>query len=198
MGPERAESCCRCIRTSRPDGRSTWQGRFRAVEVRPWPAVASAAFCRRMDGANQRETDGHRAAIDTIIQDLAAFKTENRLDSIVMINLASTERTPADALALRSLDAFERALDDDDAVNRPGNVICSSGDRSGRSLRQFYAFGRRRRTGIDRDGATPRRADCRQGRQDRADHDENGACAVLSGACLARGWLVLDQHPGQS
>ncbi len=99
--------------------------------VRPWPAVASAAFCRRMDGANRRETNGHRAAVDAIIQDLACFKAENRLDNLVVINLASTERTPPDVLALRSQDAFERALDDNDPAIGPAMLYARAAIEAG-------------------------------------------------------------------
>ena len=100
-------------------------------QVRPWPAVASAAFCRRMDGANRRETDGHRTAVDAIIQDLARFKTENRLDSMVVINLASTERTPSDVPALRSIDAFERGLDDNDPSIGPAMLYARAAIEAG-------------------------------------------------------------------
>ena len=99
--------------------------------VRPWPAVASAAFCRRMDGANRRETAGHRAAIDVIMQDLSRFKAENKLDSLVVVNLASTERTPLDAPALRSHDAFERALDDNDPVIGPAMLYARAAIEAG-------------------------------------------------------------------
>ena len=80
----------------------------------PWPAVASTEFCRRITGANARPVDGHRAAIEAIVADITRFKAANDLDSVVMVNLASTERTPEDSPALRTTDAFERALDAND------------------------------------------------------------------------------------
>ena len=82
--------------------------------IRPWPAVASSAFCRRIEGSNARGAKGHRAAVAAIVDDIIRFKAANDLDDVVVLNLASTERTPADSPALRSPEAFERALDADD------------------------------------------------------------------------------------
>ncbi len=87
--------------------------------VRPWAGVASGAFCRLIEGANQHRADGHRAAVAAIAADLERFKRSNGLDGLVMINLASTERTPADSPVLRTPAAFERGLDEDDAAIGP-------------------------------------------------------------------------------
>ena len=87
--------------------------------VQPWAAVASGAFCRRIEGANQHRAEGHRAAVAAIIADLKRFKASNDLDGLVMINLASTERTPADSAVLRTPEAFERGLDGDDPAIGP-------------------------------------------------------------------------------
>ncbi|WP_380070458.1 inositol-3-phosphate synthase [Dankookia sp. GCM10030260] len=99
--------------------------------VKPWAAVASSAFCRRIEGANTRAAGGHRAAIGVIIEDLARFKADNRLDDVVMINLASTERTPADGPSLRSAEAFGRALDRDDADIGPAMLYAAAAIEAG-------------------------------------------------------------------
>jgi myo-inositol-1-phosphate synthase len=100
--------------------------------VRPWPAVGSSAYCRRILGANMREARGHRAAVEAIVDDLRRFKAENGLDALVMVNLASTERTPpADGAALRSPDAFERALDADDAGIGPAMLYARAAIEAG-------------------------------------------------------------------
>jgi len=99
--------------------------------IRPWPAVARAAFCRRIEGSNQRETSSHRAAIAAIMDDLARFKSANNLDNLVMINLASTERTPIDSPALRTLDGFERALDRSDPDIGPAMLYARAAIEAG-------------------------------------------------------------------
>ncbi|TDH60998.1 inositol-3-phosphate synthase [Dankookia rubra] len=99
--------------------------------IRPWPAVASSAFCRRIEGANMREAKGHRAAIDAIIDDLRRFKAANDIDDVVMINLASTERTPADAPALRTPEAFARAIAEDDLSIGPAMLYAAAAIEAG-------------------------------------------------------------------
>jgi len=89
-------------------------------DMRPWPAVGSTDFCANIDGANKIAAPGHRAAVQHIQDDLARFKTEQNLDRVVMINLASTERkADLGADALTSVEGFERGLDADDAAISP-------------------------------------------------------------------------------
>ncbi|RKE50600.1 MULTISPECIES: inositol-3-phosphate synthase [unclassified Sphingomonas] len=89
-------------------------------DMQPWPAVGSTDFCANIDGANKIAAPGHRAAVQHIQDDLARFKTEQNLDRVVMINLASTERkADLGADALTSAEGFERGLDDDDAAISP-------------------------------------------------------------------------------
>jgi len=99
--------------------------------VKPWPAVASVEFCRRIQGANARGVHGHREAIGAIVDDITRFKAANDLDSVVMVNLASTERTPADSPALRTADAFERALDADDSGIGPAMLYARAAIEAG-------------------------------------------------------------------
>jgi len=85
----------------------------------PWPGVASAAFCKRIEGANMHRVDGHRAAVDAIVQDLRRFRDVGGYDGLVVINLASTERTPTASDAWATPEAFERGLDNDDQAIGP-------------------------------------------------------------------------------
>ncbi|MFC0409393.1 inositol-3-phosphate synthase [Roseomonas elaeocarpi] len=80
--------------------------------MKPWPAVGSGEFCRNIDGANKYEAEGHRAAVRKIRADLQRFRQDSGAEGVVVINLASTERWPEDVEAFFSLDAFERAMDD--------------------------------------------------------------------------------------
>ena len=99
--------------------------------LRPWPAVGSGAFCRNVDGANKREAPGHRAAVAAIADDLRRFRRDSGADGVVMINLASTERIPEDAAPLASLDAFERAMDRDDAAIGPAMLYAYAAIQAG-------------------------------------------------------------------
>ena len=100
-------------------------------KLRPWPAVGSGAFCRNVDGANKREADGHREAVAAIIDDLKRFEASNDVDGVVMLNLASTERTPPSGPALASLDAFERAMDENDPVIGPAMLYAYAAIKAG-------------------------------------------------------------------
>ncbi len=87
--------------------------------IRPWPGVASAAYCRRIEGANMHRASSHRAAVEAIAEDLRRFRDDGGFDGIVVINLASTERTPDASESWASPEAFERGLDADDAAIGP-------------------------------------------------------------------------------
>ncbi len=99
--------------------------------IHPWPAIGNAAFCRRIEGANTREVGGHRAAIAAMLSDLRNFKKTKGLDDLVMINLASTERTPANSPALQTADAFERALDEDHPDVGPAMLYAAAAIKAG-------------------------------------------------------------------
>ncbi|WP_375403831.1 inositol-3-phosphate synthase [uncultured Sphingomonas sp.] len=107
-------------------------------EMRPWPAVGSTDFCANIDGANKIAAPGHRAAVERIKDDLSRFKQEKRLDRVVMINLASTERKiDADADAWTSVDAFERALDRDDPAISPAMLYAYAAIDAGAPYANF-------------------------------------------------------------
>ncbi|MFC3124411.1 inositol-3-phosphate synthase [Pseudoroseomonas globiformis] len=100
-------------------------------DISPWPAVGSGAFCRGVDGANKHEAAGHRAAIAAISADLQRFRHTSGADGVVMVNLASTERTPSDDGILASLDDFERALDRNDPGIGPAMLYAYAAIESG-------------------------------------------------------------------
>lgn len=105
--------------------------------IAPWPAVGSGAFCRGVDGVNKHEAAGHRAAVEAIAADLRRFREKSGADNIVMINLASTERTPVDEEALHTLDAFERALDRNDPSIGPAMLYAYAAIESGVAYGNF-------------------------------------------------------------
>lgn len=87
--------------------------RERLGGMRPWPAAFDSEFCRNAMGSNVVAADGHRAKIEAIRSDLRSFKERNDLDSVVLVNLASTERAAdLSAPALATLDGFETGLDE--------------------------------------------------------------------------------------
>ena len=89
----------------------------------PWPAAADAEFCRNVTGANTVVAEGRRAQVDAVRADLRRFREQERLDGLVLVNLASTERWPDPAAAaLQTPEAFEAGLDADDPAITPAMV----------------------------------------------------------------------------
>src|SRR4051812_42202964 len=86
---------------------------FVAVEeeltsIKPWPAISDSRFLAKIDGVNGVSGASHRDSIARLRQDLAKFKKTT--DSVVVINLASTEKLAAEGNeAFNSLGDFEHA-----------------------------------------------------------------------------------------
>ncbi|MBX3268595.1 MAG: inositol-3-phosphate synthase [Acidobacteria bacterium] len=87
------------------------------AKIKPWPAMGDERYLSLIDGEN-KIAGGHREAIDTLRKNLAEFK--GWCDSVVVINLASTEKLAAERNeAFESLDAFEKGLDEKSAAISP-------------------------------------------------------------------------------
>ncbi len=80
-------------------------------EIKPWPAIGDDRFLSLIEGQNKIGAGGHRKTIEKLSDDLFAFKT--KCDSVVVINLASTEKLAIEGNEIfNSLSSFERALDE--------------------------------------------------------------------------------------
>jgi myo-inositol-1-phosphate synthase len=92
----------------------------RLSEIKPLPAAANADFCANVKGGNCIASDGHRAAVEQIKNDIRNFQLENECEPAVVINLASTEKfVERTASMFASLKNFEQALDADAAEISP-------------------------------------------------------------------------------
>ena len=90
-------------------------------QIVPRPAAADAAFCRRVVGGNVMSVDPLRKRVEIIRQDIQDMRREHQLDTVVVVNLASTESLPdTGASALADLSSFERGLDQGDPAITPG------------------------------------------------------------------------------
>jgi myo-inositol-1-phosphate synthase len=89
--------------------------------IEPWPAVADPAFCRNAVGGNVVAIEGLRDRVERIRSDLRVFRADRGLDSVVVVNLASTEAWPdLTSAVLADADTFEKGLDTDSDVITPG------------------------------------------------------------------------------
>src|SRR6185312_15685259 len=89
-----------------------------------WPAVI--AKNGKAPEGNFVMADNIRDQIEIIKKNIKEFKEKNGLDSVVVVNLASTEQYLAEAPAHKTLAAFEKAIDANDKVITP-------------AMRYFYA-----------------------------------------------------------
>ena len=89
---------------------------FVAVEdelrkVKPWAAAGNDKFLSNIEGENRLASGTHREAIGKIRADLRSFAAT--CDSVVVINLASTEKLAAEGNEIfNSAAGFEQALDE--------------------------------------------------------------------------------------
>ncbi|HVF29719.1 MAG TPA: inositol-3-phosphate synthase [Pyrinomonadaceae bacterium] len=90
---------------------------FVAVEpalrnIKPWAAIDDPKFLSNIEGANKIGKVSHRETIEKLRANLREFISE--CDSVVVINLASTEKLAAEGNEIfNSLAGFENALDED-------------------------------------------------------------------------------------
>lgn len=75
----------------------------------PWPAAGSRTSLANIDGQNKLSAKGHRDAIAAIAGNIDEFRS--RCDSVVVINLASTEKLPGDDSIFATLADLENAID---------------------------------------------------------------------------------------
>jgi myo-inositol-1-phosphate synthase len=80
--------------------------------IKPWAAIGDPKFLSNIDGANTLGKASHREIIEKLRANLRDFIPS--CDSIVVINLASTEKLAVEGNEIfNSLSGFEKALDDD-------------------------------------------------------------------------------------
>ena len=87
-------------------------------EIKPWRAVGNRMFLENIEGENVFTNLTHREVVGRIQEDLKAFG--EKCESVVVINLASTEKLAAEGNEIfNSIADFEKALDADDSSIAP-------------------------------------------------------------------------------
>jgi len=79
--------------------------------MNPWPAASDVHFLANVSGTNHLDSRSHREIISKLRSNIAEFRKS--VDSLVVINLASTEKLAVEGNEFfNSLEDFERALDE--------------------------------------------------------------------------------------
>jgi myo-inositol-1-phosphate synthase len=81
--------------------------------IRPMPAVFDQRYVKKLEGINVKPGRSKRAWADGLREDIRRFREENGCDRLVMVWCGSTEVYIRPGEIHQSLDAFERAIDED-------------------------------------------------------------------------------------
>ena len=81
-------------------------------QIKPLPAVGSVDFCANIACDHVTIAENHREAIEILRENIRDFKIANECDTVVIINLASTEKYfDKSAATFATLKYLEQALD---------------------------------------------------------------------------------------
>ncbi|MGE0790169.1 MAG: inositol-3-phosphate synthase [Sandaracinaceae bacterium] len=82
--------------------------------MQPWPAVFSGEYAENCKGDNIVTAKDFRGEIAHIEGCINKFKADNKIDRVVIVNLASTEKWMELAECHKTMAAFEKGLDQND------------------------------------------------------------------------------------
>jgi myo-inositol-1-phosphate synthase len=82
--------------------------------IKPMPAVFDRQYVKRLDGPNVKKGRNKKDLAEQLIDDMRRFKSDNGLDRLVMVWCGSTEIFMTESAAHQSIEAFEKALEDND------------------------------------------------------------------------------------
>ena len=82
--------------------------------ITPWKAVFDRQYVKRLDGPNVKKGRNKRDLAEQLREDIRAFKKAHDLSRLVMIWCGSTEIFLTETPAHQSIEAFEKALEEDD------------------------------------------------------------------------------------
>jgi myo-inositol-1-phosphate synthase len=90
------------------------QVRPQLEKIRPWPAVFDQRYVKRLAGPNVKRGRHKKELAEQVVSDIRKFKSEKQVDRLVMIWCGSTEVFMTESPAHQSMQAFERALEQND------------------------------------------------------------------------------------
>src|SRR5216117_4339197 len=77
-------------------------------KIRPWPAVFDRHYVKRLDGPNVKKGRNKKDLAEQVVDDIRRFKSDHKLDRMVMVWCGSTEIFMTETPAHQTIDAFER------------------------------------------------------------------------------------------
>jgi myo-inositol-1-phosphate synthase len=92
------------------------------ASLKPMSAVFEQNYVKRLHGENVKTGKNKMELAEQLISDIAEFKATNGCDRLVMVWAASTEIYLEESECHKSLDAFEKAMYDNDASIAPSMI----------------------------------------------------------------------------
>ena len=90
--------------------------------IKPWPAVFDRQYVKRLDGPNVKKGKTKKDLAEQLVEDIRRFKSQHKLDRMVLIWCGSTEVFMTETAAHQSLAAFEKGLESND-TSIPSSMI---------------------------------------------------------------------------
>ncbi len=87
--------------------------------VKPMPAVFDRKYVKRLDGPNVKTAANKKELAEALREDIRRFKEENDCDRLVMVWCGSTEIFLRPGPTHETLEAFEKAMEDNDESIAP-------------------------------------------------------------------------------
>ena len=98
------------------------QVRPEVEKIRPWKAVFSQDYVKRLNGPNVKTGKNKMELAQQVMDDIDKFRDQNKLSRMVMVWCGSTEAYLKAGPAHASVAAFEKALQDNDPSITPSMV----------------------------------------------------------------------------
>ncbi|NOZ34277.1 MAG: inositol-3-phosphate synthase [Chlorobi bacterium] len=100
-------------------------------QIKPMPAVFNHDFVKNLDGENIKKEPTKMDEAKALMADIKKFKTENNCDRIVMVWCASTEVYTEETDVHLTVEAFEKALEENHPAIAPSMIYAYAAIKSG-------------------------------------------------------------------
>lgn len=101
------------------------------ASLKPMRAVFEQNYVKRLHGENVKTGKNKMELAEQLIEDIAKFKLDNNCDRLVMVWAASTEIYIEESEIHKSLEAFEKAMYDNDGLIAPSMIYAYAALKSG-------------------------------------------------------------------
>jgi len=101
------------------------------ASLKPMAAVFEQNYVKRLHGENVKEGKNKMELAEQLIEDIAKFKTDNGCDRLVIVWAASTEIYVEESEVHTSIEAFEKAMYDNDSRIAPSMIYAYAAIKSG-------------------------------------------------------------------